>query len=220
MKKFSKIIPILFVILVVVLVACNRDKKDDDEGSSDSLDSPSDFELPEDNEDPLATIELEDGRKILVQLFPKTAPNTVYNFISLSNSGFYDGLTFHRVLPDDMIQGGDPKGNGTGGPGYQIKGEFTANGFENDLEHTRGVISMARSINHDSAGSQFFIVAAFSYPSWDGQYASFGRVIDGMDYVDEISNISSSKLAEEAVIKSIRVETYGINYPEPEKIPN
>lgn len=137
---------------------------------------------------PVVTIEMENGQKIKIELYPEIAPETVKNFISLVSKGFYDGVIFHRVIPGFMIQGGDPSGNGTGGPGYNIKGEFTANGFENNLKHDRGVISMARTANPNSAGSQFFLMVANS-PHLDGQYASFGKVIEGLDELDRIVNV-------------------------------
>ena len=169
---------------------------------------------------PIATIEMQNGGKIKIELYPDKAPNTVYNFIALANSGFYDGLIFHRVIKGFMIQGGDPAGVGTGGPGYCIKGEFSLNGFKgNDIKHERGVISMARAQNPNSAGSQFFIMHAnASY--LDGQYAAFGRVIEGMETVDEIASVAtdySDKPRKEQQIKSVRVETFGVSYPEPVK---
>jgi peptidyl-prolyl cis-trans isomerase B (cyclophilin B) len=139
---------------------------------------------------PIVTIEMENGGVIKAELYPEIAPNTVNNFISLVKEGFYDGVIFHRVIPGFMIQGGDPQGTGMGGPGYCIRGEFTANGFKNDLKHTRGVLSMARSMMPDSAGSQFFIVHEDS-TFLDGEYAAFGRVVDGMDAVDEIAETST-----------------------------
>ena len=168
---------------------------------------------------PVATIEMMNGGVITLQLDPEAAPNTAANFIELANSGFYDGLIFHRVIEGFMIQGGDPTGTGMGGPGYAIKGEFTENGFENKLSHTRGVISMARSMNPDSAGSQFFIMHQDGN-FLDGQYAAFGIVTDGMDVVDAIAATqtdANDRPVEDQVIKSIRVETYGETY-EAEKI--
>ena len=135
---------------------------------------------------PIVTIEMEDGGVIKAELYPNIAPQSVYNFISLANKGFYDGLTFHRVIPGFMIQGGDPSGNGTGGPGWHIKGEFLQNGVNNPIKHTRGVISMARAMDPNSAGSQFFIMHQDA-PHLDGQYAAFGHVVSGMDAVDEIA---------------------------------
>ena len=168
---------------------------------------------------PVATIEMMNGSIITLQLDPDMAPNTAANFIELANSGFYDGLIFHRVIEGFMIQGGDPTGTGMGGPGYAIKGEFAENGFENKLSHTRGVISMARSMNPDSAGSQFFIMHQDGN-FLDGQYAAFGIVTDGMDVVDAIAATqtdANDRPVEDQVIKSIRVETYGETY-EAEKI--
>lgn len=164
--------------------------------------------------DPVATITMDNGEQIIVELYPDVAPNTVANFIELANSGYYDGLIFHRVIKDFMIQGGDPNGTGTGGPGYSIRGEFTSNGFQNDLSHTRGVISMARANAPDSAGSQFFIVHNDS-THLDGNYAGFGMVVAGMDTVDDIAAVrtnSNNKPIEEQKIKSIRVDTKGVEY--------
>ena len=163
---------------------------------------------------PVATITMEDGGEIVLNLFPKVAPNTVANFIELANSGFYDGLTFHRVISGFMIQGGDPNGNGTGNPGYHIAGEFQENGFRNVLSHTRGVISMARSMDPDSAGCQFFIMHEDG-TYLDGSYAAFGRVVEGMDVVDAIASVetdSNDKPTSDQVIASIRVETWGVEY--------
>ena len=172
------------------------------------------------NEYPIATITMKDGGVIKLELYPKIAPESVKNFISLANSKFYDGLIFHRVISGFMIQGGCPKGNGTGGPGYNIKGEFSANGVDNSLSHERGVISMARAMAYDSAGSQFFICHADSQ-FLDGQYAAFGKVIEGMDVVDAIASVktnSQDKPLQDQVIDSIRVDTFGVEYGEPEKL--
>ena len=169
---------------------------------------------------PVATIVVKDYGTIEAELYPHIAPNTVDNFIYLSNSGFYDGLTFHRVIKDFMIQGGDPNRNGTGGPGYCIKGEFTKNKFKNDLKHTEGVLSMARSKNKNSAGSQFFIMTKDS-PHLDGQYAAFGKVIKGIDIVHEIENLetgTNDKSIKNVTIESIKVDTKGVQYKEPEKM--
>lgn len=169
---------------------------------------------------PVATIVIKDYGTIEAELYPHIAPNTVNNFISLANSGFYNNLTFHRVIKNFMIQGGDPNGDGTGGPGYNIKGEFTNNKFKNDLKHTEGVLSMARSQSKNSAGSQFFIMTADS-PHLDGQYASFGKVISGMDIVHMIENVetnSNDKPVKDIVIESIKIDTKGIKYEEPEKM--
>lgn len=168
---------------------------------------------------PIVTIEMENGKTITAELFPEIAPNTVNNFISLIKKGFYDGLTFHRVIYGFMLQGGCPEGTGMGGPGYSIKGEFSGNGFKNELKHTEGVLSMARSMMPDSAGSQFFIMHKAA-PHLDGQYAAFGKVIDGIDVVNEIAEVDtdfSDKPLDPQVIKKITVDTKGVDYPEPEK---
>lgn len=169
---------------------------------------------------PIVTIEMQNGDIIKLELYPEIAPNTVNNFISLVNKGFYNGLTFHRVIRGFMIQGGDPDGNGTGGPGYSIKGEFTYNNFNNNLKHQAGVISMARSQRPDSAGSQFFIMHKDS-PHLDGSYAAFGKITEGMDVVNKIAEVKtdySDMPLEPQVMKTVTVETFGIEYPEPEKI--
>ncbi len=169
---------------------------------------------------PEVTITMDDGSVIRAELYPTVAPNTVNNFIDLVKKGFYDGLTFHRVIDGFMIQGGDPNGNGTGGPGYSIKGEFTQNGFQNDLKHTKGVLSMARSNDPDSAGSQFFIMHEDA-PHLDGAYASFGMVTDGIDVVDRIAKTRTDwgdRPLKPQKIKSITVDTFGEDYPEPEKV--
>lgn len=167
---------------------------------------------------PIVTFETTAGT-ITAELYPEIAPNTVNNFISLINKGFYDGLIFHRVIKGFMIQGGDPDGVGTGGPGYSIKGEFAINGVENDLKHTAGVLSMARSMMPDSAGSQFFIMHK-NAPHLDGQYAAFGKVIEGMDVVNEIAECDtdySDKPFDPQIMAKVTAETFGVDYPEPEK---
>ena len=169
---------------------------------------------------PIATITMADGRVMTAELYPDKAPNTVNNFISLANKGFYDGKIFHRVIPGFMIQGGCPNGNGMGGPGYQINGEFAANGFkQNDIIHTTGVLSMARTMAPNSAGSQFFIMVAPA-PHLDGQYAAFGQITEGQDIAIDISrvqrNMMNDKPKKDQVIASIRVDTQGVEYPEPE----
>ncbi len=173
-------------------------------------------------ENPLVRMEIQDVGAIQIELYPEIAPNTVRNFISLIQKGFYDGLLFHRVISGFMIQGGDPQGNGMGGPGYQIKGEFTQNGFQNKLSHKRGVISMARrNFPLDSAGSQFFIMHQDS-PFLDGAYAAFGSVVDGMDVVDRIAAVrvsASDKPLTNVVIGKVTVDTKGKHYPEPETLP-
>ncbi|MDD6796015.1 MAG: peptidylprolyl isomerase [Clostridiaceae bacterium] len=166
---------------------------------------------------PIVTITMENGGVIKAELYPKVAPNTVNNFIDLINRGFYDGIIFHRVIPGFMIQGGDPDGNGMGGPGYSIKGEFSRNGFKNELKHDRGVLSMARTADPNSAGSQFFIMVKNS-PHLDDQYASFGKVIEGMEVVDEIVNAKrdwDDKPYEDQRIKTMTVDTFGVKYDAP-----
>lgn len=170
-------------------------------------------------QNPIVTIEMQNGKTIKVELYPEIAPNTVNNFISLVKSGYYDGICFHRVIFGFMIQGGDPKGVGTGGPGYSIKGEFLSNGFKNNLKHERGVISMARSMMPNSAGSQFFIMHRTS-PHLDGQYAGFGKVVEGIEVVDEIATCDTDfrdKPIEPQIMKKVTVETFGVDYPEPQK---
>lgn len=171
------------------------------------------------NKNPIVTFNMKGGDIFYVELYPDVAPNTVNNFISLVNKGFYNGLCFHRVIEGFMIQGGDPKGNGTGGPGYSIRGEFTKNGFKNNLKHKRGVISMARSMMPNSAGSQFFIMHADA-PHLDGQYAAFGQVIDGMDVIDKIAAVNvdyNDKPLRDQIIESVTVDIDGEEYDEPEK---
>ena len=168
---------------------------------------------------PIVTITMDNGDVMKAELYPEIAPNTVNNFISLVQKGFYDGLIFHRVISGFMIQGGDPQGTGMGGPGYSIKGEFAMNGVRNDLKHTRGVLSMARSMMPNSAGSQFFIMHA-NAPHLDGQYAAFGKVVEGLDVVDKIASVRTGwqdKPVEEQKIQSMTVELFGETYPEPEK---
>ena len=169
---------------------------------------------------PIVTFEMQDGGKIVAELYPDIAPQSVRNFIALANAGYYDGLIFHRVIPGFMIQGGCPDGNGMGGPGYCIKGEFAANGVPNDLRHTRGVLSMARAQPMDSAGSQFFIMVADA-PHLDGQYAAFGKITDNAQAAVDISRVNrdmfTDKPKKPQTIKSIRVDTQGVEYPAPEK---
>ena len=170
-------------------------------------------------QNPIVTFEMADGKVIKAELYPEIAPNTVKNFVSLVSKGFYDGLTFHRIIKGFMIQGGDPVGNGTGGPGYGIKGEFNSNGFKNDLKHEPGVLSMARAMNPNSAGSQFFIMHETS-PHLDGDYAAFGKVIEGLENVNAIAeDITdwSDRPLEDVVMKRVTVETFGEEYGEPEK---
>ena len=168
---------------------------------------------------PIVTIEMENGGVMKAELYPEIAPNTVNNFISLVSKGFYDGVIFHRVIPGFMIQGGDPMGKGIGGPGYSIKGEFSSNGFKNDLLHTRGVLSMARTMAPNSAGSQFFIMHQDA-KHLDGQYAAFGKVIEGIEVVDEICKVRTDYNDRPRInqtMKKVTVDTFGVDYPEPVK---
>ena len=170
---------------------------------------------------PIITFEMENGKTFKAELYPDKAPNTVNNFISLVNKGFYNGIIFHRIIAGFMIQGGDPKGLGTGGPGYHIKGEFSGNGFtQNDISHARGVLSMARAQHPDSAGSQFFVMHEDG-DFLDGQYAAFGKVIEGMETVDEIATVKtdwSDRPYEEQKMKKVTAETFGVEYAEPIKV--
>lgn len=197
-------------LLLILLVGCGANEQ---EGTGTEP-------VQKIEKNPIATITMENGDVIKVELYPNVAPNTVNNFISLANSGFYDGLIFHRVIPGFMIQGGDPEGTGMGGPDYSIEGEFSSNGFENDVKHERGVISMARAQDPNSAGSQFFIMVADS-AQLDGDYAAFGKVTEGMEAVDKIVAVDTDeqdKPLKEQKIKELTVETFGIEYPEPEKV--
>lgn len=171
-------------------------------------------------QNPIITFEMENGDIMKAELYPQVAPNTVKNFISLVNKGFYDGLIFHRVINGFMIQGGDPEGTGMGGPGYGIKGEFAQNGFANDLKHSAGVLSMARSMMPNSAGSQFFIMHKDA-PHLDGAYAAFGKIIEGMDVVNKIAEVAtdySDRPMEDQRMKTVTVETFGVDYDEPETV--
>lgn len=170
------------------------------------------------DQNPIVTITMENGDVMKAELYPEIAPNTVHNFISLIQKGFYNGTIFHRVIPGFMLQGGDPDGSGMGGPGYAIRGEFRSNGFQNDLKHTEGVLSMARTMAPDSAGSQFFIMHKDA-PHLDGEYAAFGKITEGMDVVDRIANSEtdfSDRPRVPQVMKSVTVETFGVDYPMPE----
>lgn len=170
------------------------------------------------NQNPIVTIEMENGDIMKAELYPEIAPNTVNNFISLIQKGYYDGVIFHRVIPGFMIQGGDPEGTGMGGPGYSIRGEFSNNGFRNDLKHTPGVLSMARTMIPDSAGSQFFIMHETS-PHLDGEYAAFGKVIEGLETVDKIAKVKtdySDRPIEEQKMAKVTVDTFGVEYAQPE----
>lgn len=216
----KKTLFLLTSLLVIFLAGCGNTDTASEETQNESKNSeikdtgnyPSDVK-----ENPIVTITMEDSEPITIELYPETAPNTAANFISLIEDGFYDDLIFHRVIPGFMIQGGDPNGNGTGGPGYSIQGEFSSNGFENTLRHERGVLSMARSQSPDSAGSQFFIMTEES-SSLDGEYAAFGKVIDGMDTVDQIAAAerdAADKPYEDQKISKIEVDVKGYSYPEP-----
>lgn len=171
------------------------------------------------NKNPIVTITMENGDVIKAELYPEIAPNTVNNFLSLINSGYYNGLKFHRVIYGFMLQGGCPQGTGTGGPGYHIKGEFSQNGFENNLKHTPGVLSMARTMIPDSAGSQFFIMHKAA-PHLDGAYAAFGKVTEGMEVVNEIAGCDTDFAdcpLDDQIMKTVTAETFGVEYPQPEK---
>lgn len=205
MRKKSLIKVVLFFIISSLLVSCGNKEW------GEQVEAPKEL--------PIATIKVKNYGTMVAELYPQYAPNTVNNFISLSNSGFYDGLTFHRVVKNFVIQGGDPDGNGAGGPGYSIRGEFSSNGYKfNTLNHSEGVLSMARSKSNDSAGSQFFIVTKEA-SSLNDNYAGFGKVIEGLDVLHEIENVEVSKETpkEKIVIEEIRVDTKGVSYSEPEK---
>lgn len=170
-------------------------------------------------QNPIVTIKMNSGKIMKAELYPEIAPNTVKNFISLINKGYYNGVIFHRVIPGFMIQGGDPQGTGVGGPGYSIKGEFTSNNFKNDLNHTTGVLSMARTSDPNSAGSQFFLMVADA-PHLDRQYASFGKLIEGVEALKEIVNVKRDyrdKPLENQVMEEVSVDTFGVEYGEPDK---
>lgn len=226
MKKiinFKSISLLLIILGISLLAACNNEQLEESAESQEQTDTeePTTFE-GENEEAPIVTMEMENDQKVIIELYPQVAPNTVDNFISLVQDGFYDGLIFHRVIPGFMIQGGDPEGTGSGGPGYSIKGEFESNDFSNELEHNRGVLSMARSQSPDSAGSQFFIIHEDS-PHLDGDYAGFGQVIEGMDVIDDIAEVPTNnqdRPEKEQKIKTMTVELDGYEFNEPEKIDN
>lgn len=202
------------LMMTVFLAACGN--SDNDDTSSKEEEATVDY-ASEVTENPIVTITMENDEKIILELEPKVAPNTVANFISLVEDGFYDGLIFHRVIPGFMVQGGDPDGTGMGGPDYSIKGEFSSNGFENEMLHARGVLSMARTNVPDSAGSQFFIMVEES-TQLDGDYAAFGKVIEGMEVVDAIvaaERDGSDKPLQEQKMKTVEVDTKGFDYPAP-----
>lgn len=220
MKRIISI-ALLCLLFAAVMFGCGNNT--DNEITTNSLDGL----INNDNQtNPIVTIEMENGGIIKLELYPKLAPNTVNNFISLIKNGYYDGVIFHRVIEGFMIQGGDPLGSGTGGPGYKIKGEFSNNGFDNPLKHSRGVLSMARQGNqmnpaaaYNTAGSQFFIMVADN-TYLDDDYAAFGKVIEGMDVVDNIvsQRTVNDKPVNEQKMQTVTVDTFGIDYPEPETI--
>lgn len=216
----------LLSLMLLVLAACGtqapKQAAPADKPAAEAGTQAAGEATPSSDGNPIVTIEMDNGGIVKLELYPDVAPNTVNNFIALVKAGFYDGLTFHRVVPGFVIQGGDPDGTGGGGPGYSIKGEFTSNGFDNTLLHTEGVLSMARTGDPDSAGSQFFIMLA-DQPSLDEQYAAFGKVIEGMDVVNAIAALpvdGSDKPSspEGATMKTVTVDTLGKEYAEPEKI--
>lgn len=227
LKQNVFLISMGILLFGVILTGCgtssnneplNKDTADNniENNATDEEEQANDAQEPNE-ENPFVTITMEDDQQIILELFPNIAPNTVNNFISLIEDDFYDGLIFHRVMDGFMIQGGDPDGVGTGGPGYSIKGEFSSNGFDNDLAHDRGVLSMARSQHPDSAGSQFFIMHGNS-PHLDGEYAGFGKVIEGMEVVDQIVavELNGEKPVEDQRMKTVTVDTKGHEYDKPE----
>lgn len=220
-KKYLNLILITVLMSSLVLIGCGNAKSGNQDASSPSKTSEnSDTGTSKSSKDlPIATITVEGYGVMEAELYPEIAPNTVNNFISLANKGFYNNLKFHRVIKGFMIQGGDPKGNGTGGPGYSIEGEFTSNGFANSLKHTTGVLSMARAQDPNSAGSQFFIMSGDA-PHLDGEYAAFGKVFSGLDVLDKIQNVetgSADAPKKDVIITSITVNTKGVEYKEPNK---
>lgn len=222
-KKYIKLILLTLVMTSLVLVGCGNPKSNTDKAEQNDTKSSSESMDADSSEAskslPVATITVDGYGVIEAQLYPEIAPNTVNNFIELCNKGFYNNLKFHRIIKDFMIQGGDPKGDGTGGPGYSIEGEFTSNGFANSLKHTKGVLSMARAQDPNSAGSQFFIMTNEAQ-HLDGNYAAFGKVISGLDVLEKIANVKTSSNdapKEDVVIKSLTVDTKGITYKEPNK---
>jgi len=233
-KQITAMISIVILISVIIIAGCaggTAVTPNTQQGSSGSTATPKPAETPTpkpaqssdkttSGKNPIVTMEMENGGIVTIELYPDIAPNTVANFISLVKNGFYDGLIFHRVIPGFMIQGGDPLGTGTGGPGYSIKGEFTQNKFTNDLLHEKGVLSMARSQHPDSAGSQFFIMVDRA-AHLDGSYAGFGKVVEGIEVVDQIVGVkqgAQNRPIDNQAIKQMTVETFGVEYKEPEKL--
>lgn len=220
-NKYLSLILITILMSSLVLIGCGNNKSNTaktGETTTKSENNNSDS-TKESKNLPVATINVEGYGTMEVELYPEIAPNTVNNFISLANKGFYNNLKFHRIIKGFMVQGGDPKGDGTGGPGYSIEGEFTSNGFANSLKHTKGVISMARAEDPNSAGSQFFIMSGDA-ANLDGEYAAFGKVISGLDVLDKIQTVetnSNDAPKKDVVITSITVDTKGVEYKEPKK---
>ena len=225
--KAKNIWLIMLAFALLTLTACGEGTKSNSStnntvsgGSTTEAEDESKLVLLDSSQHPVVTMEMSNGGIVKIELYPEVAPNTVNNFISLVEKGFYDGLIFHRVIPGFMIQGGDPQGNGTGNPGYSIKGEFKKNKFSNNLLHVRGVISMARSQSYNSAGSQFFIMHGDA-PHLDGEYAAFGEVIEGMEVVDEIANqpTGNANLPENPIyMEKVTVDLKGLTFEEPEII--
>ena len=211
-KGFYLVVALLMLVSIVLTGCGTSEEEDADKKNAGNTDYAADVK-----EKPVVTITMANDEKIVIELDPTVAPNTVANFVSLVEEGYYDGLIFHRVIPGFMIQGGDPDGNGSGGPEYTIEGEFSSNGFENDLKHERGVISMARTQDPNSAGSQFFIMVEES-PNLNGEYAAFGKVIEGMETVDAIVAVerdNKDKPLEDQQMKTVEVDTKGFDYPDP-----
>ncbi|MFJ7887702.1 peptidylprolyl isomerase [Lysinibacillus xylanilyticus] len=214
-KGFSIVFALLMVAFVLTGCGATKESGQSEGNKAKKTEENVDYSSKV-KENPIVTITMSNDEKIVIELEPSTAPNTVANFISLVKKGFYDGLIFHRVVPDFMIQGGDPSGNGTGGPDYSIEGEFSKNGFKNDLKHERGIISMARSQDLNSGGSQFFIMVKDT-PQLDGDYAAFGKVIEGMETVDAIAAAErdGEKPIKDQKMKKVEVDTKGFDYPDP-----
>lgn len=213
LRRKSLVVVFMLTLILTILSACGNEESTDD---AENVGTNTDY-AAEVTENPIVTITMETDEKIIIELEPKIAPNTVANFISLVEDGFYDGLIFHRVIPGFMVQGGDPDGTGMGGPDYSIKGEFSSNGFENAMTHEPGVLSMARTNEPDSAGSQFFIMVEQA-THLDGDYAAFGKVIEGMDVVEKIVAVErdgGDKPLEDQVMKKVEVDTKGFDYPKP-----